>query len=388
MMRAALIAACLLPAASTAAAQGTVRAAGRVARLQQGDTVPVPDARVVLHRIGKEVQGPLDSVKTDASGRFVVTFPRDTTALFLLSARNDGIEYFSQPLAINPARPDTALTLLVHDTSFDAPVAIDGRNIVISRPGEDGSRRVLELLVLRNGGDKARIAADTVQPSWAMRLPADIVGFDVGPGDISSDAVLPRGDSVLVFAPLAPGDKQFVFEYAIRGDRRGITVPFSSAVRSVTLLIEEGEAKVSGMTLTPGVTDTVQGKPYRRYTGVATAGQELVVSWPDPRQRGRMLLGALVGVMAAAVVFLTFRALRKPRSAPVAVIAPAAAPTVPIPAVPIPAVPIPADVIEALAVLDAAHAGRQADHAPAAWTAYLAERERLMARALGTTPVA
>jgi len=96
-----------------------------------------------------------------------------------------------------------------------------------------------------------------------------------------------------------------------------------------------------------------------------------------------MLLGALVGVMAAAVVFLTFRALRKPRRAPAAVIAPVGAPTVPIPAV-----PIASDVIEALAALDAAHAGRQTDHTPAAWTAYLAERERLMARALGPTPVA
>ena len=66
------------------------------------DSQPARDVRVVLHRVGQRVQGPLDSTRTDAQGRFRFTFQPDTTVLYLLSARYRGIEYFSAPLAYSP----------------------------------------------------------------------------------------------------------------------------------------------------------------------------------------------------------------------------------------------------------------------------------------------
>ncbi len=207
------------------------------------------------------------------------------------------------------------------------------------------------------------------------------MGFSVGPGDISSEDVLPRGDSVLVFAPLDPGDKQLVYEYAVPGDRDRITLPFSVPVRGLTLLVEEGTAKISGLTLEDGATDTVQGKAYTRYSGSAKAGDEITVLWPDPRAQGRLLLGALVSVVAIAVAFLTLRAVRQPRRAAPVPMQHASVPT-PIGVLP----PVATDLIEQLAALDAAHAGRQAALGPDVWEAYLAARERLLAAALGAPP--
>lgn len=386
------------------AAQGEVLVAGRVARLVRGDTVGVPGAMVTLHRVGRAQQGPLDSTRSDAAGRFRFRFPRDTTSLHLLSAKNAGIEYFSSPIAMNPARADTGVVLLVHDTSTSAPVQLDGRNIVLSRPGDDGARRVLELLVLRNAGDVARVAPDTVRPAWAMRLPAGVVGFDVGPGDISGEAVIARNDSLLVFAPLSPGDRQLVIEYAIPGDRDQLAFPFSVPVRGLNVLVEDSLAELAGLALPDVRTDTVQGKPYRRFSGSAAAGDTLRVRWPDPRTRTRQLLGALVGLVAAGVVFATIRALRRPggsttfSGAGAAPRGPGSQPAdstlgaagggaagtgVPARAAGLaPAAVPPGELLDRIAALDAVHAGRQAELGVAAWAEYLAARERLVEEAL------
>src|SRR3954467_9123507 len=76
--------------------------AGRVLLPRDADTVPVPGARVVLHRVGRDAQGPLDSVTADASGRFRFRFRADTGALYLLSARWGDVEYFAPPVHTNP----------------------------------------------------------------------------------------------------------------------------------------------------------------------------------------------------------------------------------------------------------------------------------------------
>ena len=41
--------------------------------------MPVPGARVLLHRVGREEQGPIDSVRADAAGRFRFRFQPDTS---------------------------------------------------------------------------------------------------------------------------------------------------------------------------------------------------------------------------------------------------------------------------------------------------------------------
>ncbi len=101
----------------------TLRVTGRVLA---ADSTPVAGTRVVLHRIGSDVQGPLDSTRSDRGGRFGFAFRPDTAAFYLLSTRHSGIEYFSPPVSTNPARPDTAIRIVVYDTSSSAPVSAGG----------------------------------------------------------------------------------------------------------------------------------------------------------------------------------------------------------------------------------------------------------------------
>src|SRR4051812_11746724 len=64
-------------------------------RVLDADSAPVAGIRVVLHRIGPQVQGPLDSTRSDRRGRFRFSFNPDTAAFYLISGRYAGIEYFS-----------------------------------------------------------------------------------------------------------------------------------------------------------------------------------------------------------------------------------------------------------------------------------------------------
>src|SRR5688572_2487069 len=70
-------------------------------------------ARIVLHRIGSATQGPIDSVITTDDGRFRFRFARDTSALYLVSARFAGIEYFSDAIT----RDASDVELVVFDTA-------------------------------------------------------------------------------------------------------------------------------------------------------------------------------------------------------------------------------------------------------------------------------
>lgn len=327
-----------------------MRVAGR-------DTVPVPGARVVLHRIGREVQGPSDSTAADRRGRFRFRFTPDTASVYLVSASYAGIEYFSTPVHTNPALPDTALLLVVADTSSTAPVGLAARHLVVNRPAEDGTRSVLELLVLENVGDRTRVARDTVTGSWAMRLPPGILGFDVGESDFSPEAVTRRNDSLIVFGAIAPGQKQLILTYALPADVASWRIPFDQAAPAVSVMLEERAASVSGGTLAYADSQAISGRTYRRYTGAVGAGDTIEVGLPRPRQAARWALTVLVAVVGVALLMASWRLFRR-RPAAIAV---------------------EPDPLEAIAALDACYAGREAEVAPEEWARYQTERARLKA---------
>jgi hypothetical protein len=333
-------------------------AAGRVVLPRAADTVPVPGARVVLHRVGRDRQGPLDSASADASGRFRFRFRADTAAIYLLSARWGGVEYFSPPVHTNPARPDTAIRLVVYDTSSTAPIGVEARHIVVPRAGPDGARSVLDLIVLRNDGRVARVAPDSSRPSWHLVLPPGTGDMQVGESDLSPDAVVRQGDTVKVLAPLAPGQKQLALEYSVTPVRGKLEFPVGSG-GAVNLLVEETSARVSGGTLALADSQVIEGRSFRRYTGDVPAGGTVVlaVGAAGAATASRLALPMLVGAVAVMLAAAAWWLIRRP---------PRPAPAL-----------LPGQMLDAIAALDARYAGREAETAEEEWRRYAAERVRL-----------
>jgi hypothetical protein len=331
----------------------------------------VPGARVLLHRIGRSAQGPVDSARTDRAGRFRFRFPADTGSVYLVSATYGGIEYFSPPVHLNPERPDTALQVVVSDTSTTQPIELEARHIVIAGPKRDGTRAVLDLLVLRNPGDRTRIATDSLHPAWEGPLPKGSTGLDVGEGDYSAAAVQRRDDRIAFLAPIGPGEKQVVVDYVLPANVHEFVLPMEQPVRLVNLLLEERDARVLTPGLQPADSEVIQGKTYHRWSGSLRAGDTLRVKlrgWAGPAPR--WLLPLLVALVAAGLGVAAWFLLPGRRARGGAAPQPSRARDA----------DVAAALIDAIAQLDDRYAGRQQETDPADWERYCTERERLKAR--------
>jgi len=345
----------LFPVLPTLSAQ-SIRAGGAVLK---ADSTPVPGTRVVLHQVGRALQGPLDSTRTDRRGRFRFAFRPDTSALYLLSVRHAGIEYFSPPVHTNPERPDTAIRVIVYDTSSTAPVSLEARHLVLTRLGEDGSRSVLDLIVLLNSGQRTRVAPDSAGASWGGLLPRGTIGLELGESDVSPDAVTRRGDSLLVAAPLAPGEKQITVQYASPAGSKDLELRFAEPVSTVNVLAEENDVVVSGGSLALADSQVLQGRSFRRWTGAVPAGGTLRVALPARARVPEWLLPSLVAALVLVLGGAGWHFLaRRPPS-------PAASSAV---------------LLDAIAALDARYLGREGDTSAEDWGSYQTERRRLKAQ--------
>ncbi|HTO74324.1 MAG TPA: hypothetical protein VMJ30_10895 [Gemmatimonadales bacterium] len=353
------LAALLLGLAAPAVAQQRAVVSGRVLRLSGSDSVAVPSASVVLHRITRAVQGPIDSLKSDSRGGFRFRLPSDTSAVFLVSARFAGIEYFGPPLKSNPPQPDTGLAIVVSDTSSSAPVTIGSRHAVVSRLGQDGTRGVLEIVGIRNEGDRTRVSGDTSRAVWGIPLPTGTTTVRPGQGDFSAEAVVVRHDSILLFAPIAPGEKQVVYSYSIPASVRRLPIRFDQPVPEVNLLLEDEDATVSGGALARADTQVIEGRTFQRWSGNVPAAATVMIAFPGAGSPG-WLLPSLVGFTTISLLVAAWRLLS--RASPVRTSAPA-------------------DLIGAIAALDARYLGREGEVAAEEWQKYQAERARLKEQA-------
>ncbi|HEV8356459.1 MAG TPA: hypothetical protein VGQ17_06780 [Gemmatimonadales bacterium] len=359
------------------AARAQSRVAGRVVRLSGGDTLPVPGAGVVLHRVARAAQGPVDTARADGAGRFQLRFAADTGAVWLLSSRFAGIEYFSQPLSADPARPDTGLILVVADTSSRAPVALRQRTILVSRPDESGTRTVVDWFVLTNPGQLTRVAPDTLRPSWSTALPEAAQAVELaeaGLSQFSPDAVVFRRDSALLFAPLSAGDKELMLQYRIPGTLRRFTVPFGGPAESVFVLLEEPPAGVAAPGFSAADSQLIEGRPFRRWVGPMRAAGGLDIVMPAPLLSSGQLLALLVAAASLGFLVLAWYLLRRAQAAPAAAPHPLATP---------------ASLADQVARLDARYLDHRHEVPPEEWARYVAERDRLkerLVRALAAIP--
>ena len=79
---------------------------------------PVSNVWVVLHRVGPDSAGPLDSIRSDPRGRYSFQYVRTGSdeAIYFVSASYAGIAYFTPPLAQGKVSGDDA-EIVVFDTT-------------------------------------------------------------------------------------------------------------------------------------------------------------------------------------------------------------------------------------------------------------------------------
>jgi hypothetical protein len=309
-----LVAVLLGLAGGTLAAQaGTVSG---VLRRGGPEGTPLAGRWVVLHQVTRGGGGPVDSVRTDAGGRWRLRAPQvDTLAIYIASALHDGLAYFSAPLRVEAGKAATAAPLVVYDTSSAGPgIELRRRLITFARAESDGSREVLELLELAHGGRTTRVAPDTLRPVWTGAIPGSAIQFEVQAGDFSPDAVVQRGDSVLLFAPLQPGNgRQLSYRYVLPASTAGtVFLPIAQPTTELDLLIEDTVATVSAPGLTGGGIEQIESRRFAGYRADSVpAGAPVSIIFPTRQFRTDRLLPWLVGAIVATLGASLWVALRR-----------------------------------------------------------------------------
>jgi hypothetical protein len=290
---------------------------------------------------------------------FRFRFSVDSESVYLLSARHHGIEYFSAPLrGAGDVIPDTVL-LVVSDTSSAVSVQAPNRHIVIAQPTSDGTREIVDFITLQAvGGRLTRVSPDSLTPNWAGPLPLSVRDARVGESDFSPDAVRIERDSVFLFAPIAPGEKQLLMHYWIPVDQEALTIP--SASDEVNLYVEGDGATAEGPQLVAAAPAEVGESLYAHWTGTPPPGTSIDVRLPAPGRKTTLPIIVLVGMMSLTLVVASVWLIRRPREAR------ASAGT--------------DQLIESLAQLDARYHGRQGEVAVDEWERYQRERAELKHR--------
>jgi hypothetical protein len=295
-----------------------VRATGRVLRDSVGGR-PLTGHWVVLHAMTRGGGGPVDSVRTGAGGRYAFAIPRvDSNAVYVVSAEYAGIAHFSDPLVLAGRLSAQYAALVVYDTtSVGLPVRLAVRFVTVGSARRDGAREVLEAVELQNPGPRTRIPADSTTPVWRGALPTGIAEWQVGESDVSAEAVIRRGDTVAVFAPLAPGGtKQISFAYVLPDTMAALRLPLDQPVGELLLLVEDTAAAVTAPGLETLSTDAVEGRRFARYRATAVpAGGVVEVRLTRPAFRAERLVPWIAGVAALALAAGLWLALRRPRPA-------------------------------------------------------------------------
>ena len=280
---------------------------------------PVSGAWVVLHRVGPDRAGPLDSVQSDARGRYLFNYTRTGSedAVYFVSAFYDGIAYFTPPLAEGKVSGDDGEIAVFDTTSGHVPLSLRGHHVVVSAADANARRSIVEVYDLSNDSSVTRVAAgdSPAAATWATHIAPAAADFRVGQGDISGQAVSFKDGVVSVFAPLAPGIKQLSFSYSLPANSFPLKLPLEKATGVYEIMIEDKTGNVSGPNIREVDPVTVDERNYRRFLASDMPENSVAVidlpAPPSTRTVDPRYLLAITLVIGASMVVALAQALRR-----------------------------------------------------------------------------
>ena len=260
-------------------AQGS-RLSGFVYHVTRDDSLALSGREVMLHQVQGQNGTIIESTQTNRIGGygFVVESP-DTSALYFVSVEHHDIGYLSPMLTLGLGSSDTVPSIVVYDTSYaNPPIVLYERHLIVRGEDLDGTRQIIELLTLGNGGRFTRIAADTANPGWQGLLPGGASQMVVGESEVGAGAVYMRTGRIAVAAPIPPGEKQLLFSYIVPGEDGSLQIPVDQPTGRLTISFEDTSAMADGGGLVLYGVEHVGGAMFKRYdAGNVAAGTVIAV---------------------------------------------------------------------------------------------------------------
>lgn len=301
------------PRQATSTAVRTVD--GRVVRPGRDGMIGVPRTWVTVHRVAPDSSGPLDSVRTDGTGRYLIRYrPSGDDAVYFASSMYGGVAYFTPPLPAGDAGADAAEITVFDTTSRPVPIHTRGRHLVVSSSGADGRRTLVEVFELSNDTTVTAVPGPRRRATWGAALAPNATGFQATPSDITPDAVAFRDGRVLVYASIAPGIRQVAFSYSVPASDFPLALPIGEPVSVFELLLEDPGASASGPGLSEQPAASIEGRTFRRFLAQDLkpgATVTIDVGAPTAPTGDRMLLAPVAVVAAVMCLALAFALTRR-----------------------------------------------------------------------------
>lgn len=284
--------------------------AGEVTRpTGNGRSAPVSGAWVVLHRVGPDAAAPIDSMRLRGDGRYRFQYRAtgDSTAVYFVSTMRGGVAYFTPPTREATLQGGTANLQVFDTTSAPLPIRVRGRHLIVTAPASatEGTRSVIEVYELSNDTTLTRVAGGDGTATFEGPLPAGVTAVRGGQGDISPDAIRVEEGRVRVFAPLAPGVKQFSFSYEIPATAATLAVHVETDIPVMEVLVEDPRGSATGGELAEVDPVQVEGRPFKRFLGESMVPPLVVeVTMPGATETVRGLRVMLVVTAIGAAMLL------------------------------------------------------------------------------------
>jgi hypothetical protein len=301
------------------------RVDGQVMRGTRAGPLPVANQWVVLHRLvaDRSKSGPIDSVRTDAKGRYAFRYggALDSATMFFATTAHGGIVYPTSPFRSSRVSGDDATITVFDTTSGPVALKVGGRHLIVGAAQANGTRPVAEVFDIENDSTVTAVARDSVTPIYTIHIPSAATNFRTSAGgQLAGGAVSRSGTSVGLFAPISPGLRQFAFTYDLPAKAFPLSIPTESRTDVFEILVEDPKAEVRAPSLREVAPEAMEGRVFRRFLAQDLAAQAVVrVNLPriaiGERQRIYLVVGlSLLALMLVALIF----AARRPRAARVA----------------------------------------------------------------------
>jgi hypothetical protein len=280
---------------------------------------PVTGAWVVLHRVGPDSAGPLDSLRSDQRGHYSFNYTRtgSSDAIYFVSASHDGIAYFTTPLAEGKVSGNDGEITVFDTTSGHVAMSLRGHHVVVSAADANARRSIVEVYDISNDSTLTRVAKGETPAgaTWRAHVVNGISDFKVSQGDISAAAVSYANGVVSVFAPLAPGIKQLSFSYSLPAKSFPLKLPIETETGIYEILIEEKAGSVIAPHMKEMEPVTVDERNFRRFLGSDLPENSVaVIDLPAPPPTHSIdsrFLVAITLVIGGTMVLALAQALRR-----------------------------------------------------------------------------
>ena len=274
---------------------------------------PSPGALVVVHRVGPDASGPLDSLRAGRDGGFRFRLPQvpdpASQMIYFASVERGGVNYFG-PLVQTVSDLDSLYLVRSYDTAPAPPggvaLPVTLRVILLEQMAEGGAWSAADLIHVRYDGERTLVAAEN-GATFVYPLPPGATDLELGGTQMTPDAATLADGALRVTSAIPPGEREFVVRYKIPDPF--LTLRYPGTTEEAEILIKEPAPPMDVTGLQPAQPVEDAGVSYRRYAAakLTDATVEIREGKGEPLVPTRWLAVGLAMLLAGAALWAVLR---------------------------------------------------------------------------------